>query len=326
MLKEMKKTTLAIAVAGLAAGVSTGASAFVAAGSSLDVTNLIITSDAIGGNYTFTLQNIATLNGAAAPVGFATCNAATPCPLGPITLAAPSASLGPAPTGFALSGPSPTGEWSFADSQINTAEGAGNASTSTQQRAESVLQTGTDASAGAQIQSITTLVFNFALGTGDSLSLGFDAAANMYAQVSELLAGLYNAQSNLNASFTLSLDNGDGSINWNPQGTFGAPGTNNCSVIGTDFAGVTCVESADSFDLNQNRGQSIDGLNPFSASGSFGIDIANLVEGTYTLTLNAVTSDQLSRTQFTPEPGSILLVGASLAALGVVSRRRKVIS
>lgn len=325
MLKGMRKTTLAVAVAGaLAVGVSASASAYVDSGSALVINNLVITSGAIGGNFTFTEQNIATLNGAAAPVGFATCSNIT-CPAFPVnpTLDAPSASLGPAPVGYTLVGPIIATEWSKADSIIDSAEAVGAPSTNTRQVAESVLQGGTDASASAQIQSITTLIFSFVL-TGDTLSLAFDADPNMYAAVDQPFAGLFNAQSNLNTSFTLSRDGSGGQINWTPQGPTSGNDCTNTMGFGT------CTESADTQDLNLNVGTSTNGTiaTHSTAAGltAFGIDLTGLLDGTYTLTLNAVTSTQLSQLRFAPEPGTILLLGAGLAALGLGSRRRKAIA
>ena len=126
----------------------------------------------------------------------------------------------------------------------------------------------------------------------------------------------------MNASFTLDQNTGGSAhVNWNPQGTL----VNDCLAS----VGVTCTETADTQDLNINVGTTVN--NTFDRSSwdpnalnetAFGINIANLSAGTYTLTLNEVKSAQLALCLL-PEPGTLALMGIGMMGLFASMRRKK---
>lgn len=346
---NIKRTTLAAAVAAtLTLGVAGQASANVYGVSSLSIDQLTIvltdgnnapiplgSANAVVTNFNFTLTNTATLNGNAA-ISTATCNQASCLPGPPVLDALPANVLignttvrannlglgGGVPNTMGLLGPG-TDQYSTSDSVILLSELTGNAGGSeTHQIAESELQTGANASASAQINSTTGFAFSFTVGTPGpfNLALSFFADPDMLALLGATEAFGSSAGANMNVSFTLAQNaGGNGFVNWNPQGT----AVNDCIA----FGGPACVESDDAEDLNINVGTSTPGTSDdhsygpnIPGFGSFGINVTGLGAGTWTLTLNAVTSTDLQRA--VPEPGILALLGIGLAGIGAASRRR----
>jgi hypothetical protein len=226
------------------------------------------------------------------------------------------------------------GNYANADSVINNAQLVGDANTDTDNVAESNLDSALTGGASSEIQSITGFSFSFTVDAPGSLSLAFLADPDMRAFISAFEGAGSSAQANLNTSFTLRQDNdtdaGDGTalglVNWNPQGT----AANDCTASG----GPTCTEDNDTQDLNINVGATAPGAdNPhsFGAGDSgfgdmltaFGITVAGIDAGTWTLTLNEVKSVDLRRQ--VPEPGILALVGIGLLGLGMSSRRKKAV-
>lgn len=323
--------------AGLLAGLAASpAHAFVYADARLLINNLTITGAGLPAgvtNFTFTTTNSATLNGLSA-FSTATCGGLPGAP-GPTTnncnagnptltsapANAPGSTVTRTPGNFSFFGPAGGQQFSNSLSTISQSELVGAASTSTQNITEAELQAAGSASATAAIQSITGFTFTFSITTPGTIALRFSANPDQFAQISEVMNGLFSAQSALSASFTLNqLTGGSGVATWAPRGT----AANDCLAGG----GLTCNEVFDSQNLNATIGTttnntsvalSHDGDGAFTL---FGIDISGLTTGTYSLTLSESKQVQLSLTRV-PEPASLLLLGIGVAALGLGSRRRQ---
>lgn len=335
------KTKLKMLAAGVSAavmlGLSSQASATVYAGSSLALSSLqiaigqfdgqtIVPGGATVTNFNFNLTNTATL-GSNVEATVATCfgtPASNNCGANP-TLDALEADLGSInrvnnATGadgtllwYALDG----GDWSNSDSVVKTAQLVNGVPTSTDQIAQSNITNLESAAANAEIKSTTGFTFTFTVTDSGELSLSFLADPDMIAQI----VGEPNALSlaNMNVSFTLQQNTGGSAfVRWAPEGT----AANECIA----FNGPTCVETADSEDLNLNVTTS---ANNTSATHSYdpnaaglqryGIFVTGLTAGTWTLGLNAVTSTLITRV---PEPGILSLMGLGLLGIGASKKRR----
>lgn len=324
-MSKLKKLAAAVGAMG-AMGVAGQANAFVYALSHLEVQDLVISASGIGllapPTYTFNLTNTATLNAANA-IQSASCNnfAGPACSVGlPVLDAAvanaPGNTLIRAENDFNFLGPTGVHTYATSDSVILTAQLVQGLPTSTRQIAEVEMNSNGSAAANAEIQSNTNLVWTITIAPG-TLSLTFRADPDQKVEINDI-PGLYSAQSNMNATFSLTKSDGSESITWSPQGT----ATNDCIADG----GPSCVETADGADLNRNISTGTNPsliTNPAFNGGSvfalFGITISGLSGGRYSLALNALTSANVSRV---PEPGTIALLGAALAGIGFASRRK----
>lgn len=323
-----RRTMLAAAAAAVVAtGFATSASAYVYGLSYLDIDGLAIEASSPATNITFTFD---LTNSARFPLGSppvtqaASCdNLGTPCGANPVLDANAANGSGNtvnrANNDFSFLGPTNSGSFATSDSIIRSAELVNLLPTSTEQIAESQLNTNGGAQSNALIQSNTNLRWNFTT-TGGTLGLSFNADPALRAAVNDL-AGLYSSQADISATFSLTGTGGGAAglrVSWAPQGT----AQNDCTVNGS--LTVTCVESADSQDLNNNVGTGINPSDvPFSlAAGStpFGILLANLPAGDYSLVLAANTSNSIRRS--IPEPGVLGLVGLALLGAGVPGIRR----
>jgi len=327
---NFKKASLALAIVGSATmGFNQEANAGVYAASSLAIQNLAIniagTTSATINTFTFTTTNSANLNGATASGGTmdVSCGGSVGsnnCGSSPVldaTVAnAPGGSALLGENTFALLGPG-NNSYAVADSVITTAELVNFVPTSTNQTAQSELQTTGAARSSAEIQSNTGFSLAFTISGTGSISLSFEADPYLRAYISQI--GFLNgsAQANINTSFTLTQDQSGEQVRWTPNGTVASDCT-------SSIVGVSCVETADAIDLNANATVSSNPAdNELSAAavfGAFGFSATGLSDGNYTLALNANTSTN-TRLTTVPEPNIVALLGMGLLGLGFSSRK-----
>jgi len=342
MSNKIKLLTAAVTAA-LGMGFAGQAAATVYASSSLEINNLNIAfldadnTPAFTGvtvnSFTFTLTNTASLNGVPS-ISLASCSgspSANTCgSASPILDAAAVNATGSSVirtnnqtsgdgtfTHFALD----SGNWSNSDSVIYTSELTNGSPTSTDQIAQTNITTATQGSANAQIQSVTGVTLSFTVADPGpySFRLAFDADNDMIAQILNDDGKTFSAQADTQLSITLNQNTGGNAfVRWAPKGTT----ANDCIA-----AGVTCNELNDSEDLNLNVGTTVNNTTTTYSYGPnlegsvpFGIFVSGLGQGTYTLTLSALTSVAANRV---PEPATLALLGAGLAGLGFAGRRQR---
>lgn len=343
---NIKKTTLATALLGaLSMGFAGQAAAGVYASSrllvedfSIGITNLA--APALTG-YTFTTESSATLNGSSSPVSSATCGTIGSAPACPVvspvlqsaaSRGAPVRSVG----GFSYFGPGVGQTYANAGGEIFNAEVLTGTPSVTSQIAETEIAGTGVGNSQSVLGSETTFVFNFTVASGNlgDLTLSFKANPDLYVAVNTPLLINATASATLAASFNLHSDDNDLNVSWAPNGQVDAFGLIYCAGPGS----LTCTETADGEALNFTR--TLGGGNPsgngysdaryvavnpaFNDKGlvAFGIELTGLPEGDYSLSL---TSQAFVRAeQAVPEPGTILLLGGALAALGLGGARRRV--
>lgn len=333
---NIKKTTLATALIGaLSMGFAGQASASVYAGSSLNLSNLtigfinastgvVITN--LNPGYTFNVEDSATLNGSTVADADACSKLLLNCGVSPVlkvsAVNAPGSTVIRADNDYSLFGQN-SGTFANANAEITSAQLVNGTPSSTKQVAEAELQISGQGQASTNIQSNTTWTFSFSIGETANMVLSFLANPEMKADVTLVppyTAG--NAQANMSANFTLrriSQISGDAAtpapfVNWTPDGV----NTNAvCVNVGS------CVD-VDPESLNETMGvgpgNSTVTHSLGTAGSNYSLTITGLTRGNYSLTLAGLTSVNVTQV---PEPGTLMLLGGALAALGFGGTRRR---
>ncbi|MDM5176066.1 PEP-CTERM sorting domain-containing protein [Massilia sp. DJPM01] len=193
--------------------------------------------------------------------------------------------------------PAPNGNYALGDMYIaGTALGVTGANGLT--RADSsVMSPGNAGSANATIANSATAVTTFSVGT--TLQAKFALGFNAY------VAAFVNAMAGVNGS---SL----GTISWtlSLQEVIG-----NISTTIMNWSPAEINDGVTSSDISQNSIK--------ESSGTILSNLVTLTGGrTYKLTINQASNSIASEVRAVPEPGSMVLIGLGLLALGAASRRK----
>lgn len=306
----MKKTLLALAVmTGFFAATNAQASAY--AMSYNDVTNLVITPTAgvvfPPGNSTNNSSAVACLpNGNCqnhGGAGFLNAPFAHIGAGGYVENAYLAVNRETSPTSFAL-----------ADASIDSRQFAGDPFTRARNMAEGLLRENNTANATAGNSSATLLTSTFISTGNGSISFSFDADPFVRAYLIAATSGS-QAEGILALNFNIVSSTGAVVFNWAPDGVAGG-------ILGG-------VEGSDPFTLNTsvtalpgNPGPLVYDPTGCAPGGCFTATTNALAAGVYTLNLSMRETVNLQLVQI-PEPGSILLLGIGLAALGATTRQRQ---
>ncbi|MDC8756181.1 EDSAP-1 family PEP-CTERM protein [Janthinobacterium fluminis] len=312
----MKKTLLALAMTGFFAASNAQASAY--AMSFNDVTNLVITPTA---GIVFPPGNSTNNSGAVACLPNGTCvnNG------GAGFINAPFAQVGAAPyadnTYRAVNREANANSFALADASIDSRQFIGDPFTRARNMAEGLLLQTNTANATAGNSSATLLTSTFIVTGNGTINFSFDAvpfirtylvAAALGSQAEGILALNFN----IVGSPSNTAPGSTGLVfNWAPDGVAGG-------ILGG-------TEGGDPFTLNTtltalpgNPGPLVYDPTGCVPGGCFNATTSPLAEGTYTLNLAMRETVNLQLVQI-PEPGSILLLGIGLAALGFTTRQRQ---
>lgn len=341
---KLKKTSLATAlVAALAMGAAGQASASVYASSQLLVENFVIQVTNLAGpalqNYSFTSESSASLNGVST-LDTKTCGtlgSAPACAAGsPILQSVASLGAPARPAGdFSFSGPGVGNTYSNAAGEITDAGVVTGNPSVIKMIAETEIAGSGVGTGQSTLSSDTRFVFNFTIAAGGlgDLFLSFKANPSLFVAVDTLNLLGASATAGISTSFNLVSTATNTNVSWTPNGRRFGPVTGDPSDDFESCLGVvSCVELLDEETLNTTRtlGAGNPASNGFSdprylagsgAMSDFAIRVNGLAPGDYTIAL--VGTNFVRAEQTVPEPGTLMLIGGALAALGVGGLRRR---
>ncbi|GMR09096.1 MAG: hypothetical protein BMS9Abin26_2110 [Gammaproteobacteria bacterium] len=214
---------------------------------------------------------------------------------------------------FTFNGPG-VGQYSNADSVIYQTQLTGDGSTSTEQIAEAEIQSISNASSLADISSTTGFTFKFTVAGANVVAISFGAAWDKLVDINDPTAATATSQANAKVQFELSNDATGDKVIWAPTGL-----GNDCAVLG--LAGACVTAGAGNLNEDLSIATVPASTDARAGAGNFSMFFDGLVDGEWSLSLNAVTSTLVSRT--VPEPSLLIMLGLGLAGLGATSIRRK---
>lgn len=214
-------------------------------------------------------------------------------------------------------------EYSYAAAQIPTVfNPVGPTYISAGAIAEAQVIQGDQAASSAQNKSTSSVSMNFVVPTDTTVTVTVGADITSFLNAILSVNGLGN-EASASQNYEIKLfDNATGQtiFDFNPNGTANDV-TQSASTVGT-----VINTTVDPGSLNQSTTAEFFSNNPagypLTSSGFYEITSTGIGAGNYTLTLNDVNSEQVI-TAPTPEPGTILLMGAGLLGLGAFYRRKK---